>query len=157
MPRAHARALGEILHRQLCDEIFARPGQDRAEAAGRRLEFEQRGKLRLSATAAMIEYELPRGLLDDRLAMILSHHRKRQIDTGGDSSGTPDLTVAHEDLVGLELHLRIGRKKLARVLPVRRGALAIEKARLGKHEGSGANAGDARTAARDCADEIADA
>ena len=52
--RAKCRALmpallGEVLHRQRRVEMFARPGKQRLEAPGRRLQFQQRRELRLAA------------------------------------------------------------------------------------------------------------
>ena len=82
MPRTHAGLLGEILHRERRIEMFARPGQQRPEAAVRRLQFQQRGELRLAAAAAVIEHELPGGLLRDLVAVIFRDHRQRQIDAG---------------------------------------------------------------------------
>ena len=115
----------------------------------RRLQFQQRRELRLAAAAAMIEHELARGLLRDLVAVILRDHRERQIDAGGDAGRAPDIAVAHEDAVGLELHLRIGGEKLPRALPMGGGAAAVEQAGFGEHEGAGADAGDADAALGD--------
>ena len=82
MPRTHAGLLGEILDRQRRIEMLARPGQQRPEAAVRRLQFQQRGELRLAAAAAVVEHQLLRGLLRDLVAVIFRDHRQRQIDAG---------------------------------------------------------------------------
>src|SRR6202035_3267612 len=106
-------------------------------------QFEQGGELRLPAAPAVIEHELPRGALDDPIAIILRDHREREVDAGGDPGRTPDVAVAHEDLVGLELHLRVAGEKLPRAIPVRGGALAVEQAGFREHEGARAHAADA--------------
>ncbi len=146
MPRTHAGLLGHVLDRQRRVEMLARPGQQRPEAAVRRLQFQQRGELRLAAAAAVIEHELARGLLRDLVAVILRDHRQRQIDAGADPGRGPDVAVADEDAVGLQLHLRIGVEKMPRALPVRGGAAAVEQAGLGEDVGAGADAGDADAA-----------
>src|SRR5258708_29101610 len=79
----------------------------------------------------MIQYELPRGLLHDLLAVILGYHGERQIDAGGDAGRTPDIAVAHEGAVGLELDVRIGREEMPRALPMRGGAGAGAQGGLG--------------------------
>ena len=85
-----------------CSRAQANSGPNRPE---RRLQFQQRGELRLAAAAAVVEHELARGLLRDLVAVILRHHRQRQIDAGGDAGRTPDIAVADEDPVGLQLYL----------------------------------------------------
>ena len=146
MPRAHAGLFGEVFHRQRCIEMFARPDQEFSEAAARRFQFQQRRELRLAAAAAVIEHELARGLLRDLLAKILGHHGERQIDAGSDAGRTPDVAVADEDLVRLQLHLGIGGKKMRCTPPMRGGAAAVEQAGFGKDVGAGADAGDADAA-----------
>src|SRR5439155_26003582 len=101
------------------------------------------GELRLAAAAAVIEHELPRGLLRDVIAEILRDYRQRQVDAGGDPRRTPDVAVAHENPVGLQFYSRIGRQEMPGALPVRGGASAVEQAGFGKDVGSGADAGDA--------------
>ena len=146
MPRAHAGTIGQVLHRQRRVEIFARPGQQRAEPAVRRLQLQQRGELRLAAAAAMIEHELARGVLRDLLAMVLHDHGQRKVDPGGDAGRTPDVAVTHENAVRLELDVRIGAEKLPRALPMRGGALAIEQTGRCEDEGAGTDTGDAGAA-----------
>ena len=58
----------------------------------------------------------------------------------------PDVAVADEDAVGLQLHLRIGFEKMPRALPMRGGAAAVEQAGFGEDIGAGADAGDADAA-----------
>src|SRR5262245_60387197 len=106
MPRAHPGLLGEIVDRQPRVEMLTRPGEQRSEAAGWRLQFEQGGELRLAAAAAVVEHELPRSLLHDLVAVILRHHRKCEIDAGGDAGRAPEIAVTHEDAVRLEPDLR---------------------------------------------------
>ena len=132
---------------------LARPGQQRPEPAVRRLQFQQRGELRLAAAAAVIEHQLLGGLLRDLVAVIFRDHRQRQIDAGRYAGGRPDVAIADEDAVRLELHLRIGFEKMPRALPMRGGAAAIEQAGLGEDIGAGADAGDADAALRHGAHE----
>ncbi len=94
----------------------------------------------------MIEHELARGLLRDLVAEILRYHRQRQIDAGGDPGRTPDVAVADENPVGLQLHLGIGGEKMPGAPPMRGGAAAVEQAGFGKNVGAGANAGEAYAA-----------
>src|SRR6185437_7296762 len=97
----------EIVHGELFVEMLTRPGEQGRKTAGRRLQFQERGELRLPAAAAMIEHELARGLLRNLLAKILGNKRERQIDACGDAGRAPDIAVAHENPIGLQLHLRI--------------------------------------------------
>src|ERR1700730_10691353 len=101
----------------------------------------------------MIKYELARGLLRDLLAKILRGHCQREIDAGADPGRGPDVAVAHEDLVGLEFHLRIRSDEMPGALPVRGGAAAVEQAGFGKDINPGAAAGDADAAPRHGAHE----
>ena len=94
----------------------------------------------------MIEHELARGLLRDLVAEILRRHRQRQIDAGADPRRTPDIAVADENPVGLQLHLGIGGQKMPGALPMRGGAAAVEQAGFGEDVGAGADAGDADAA-----------
>src|SRR6478672_6910945 len=126
MPRAYAGLLGQILDGERRIEMLARPTQQRSEAAARRLQFQQRGELRLAAAAAVVEHKLARGLLRNLVAEILNCHCERQIDAGGDPRRAPDVAVADENPVGLDLHLRIGAEKMPGAPPMRCGATAIE-------------------------------
>jgi hypothetical protein len=85
--------------------------------------------------------------------MILRDHRQRQINAGGDARRGPDVAVAHEDLVRLELDLRVARNEMAGALPVRGSALAVEQPGFGEDVGAGADAGDADAALCHAADE----
>src|SRR5262245_29560399 len=112
MPCAHAGAVSEIIDRESRAKVLARPGQERPEAPRRRLQLQELRELRLAAAPAMIEHELARGLLHDLLAVIFADHGEREIDAGGDARRAPDVAVAQEDAVGLELHIGIGCEKL---------------------------------------------
>src|SRR6516225_9020309 len=125
MPRAHAGALGEILHRQGCVEMLARPGEQRTETAVRRLQLQERRKLRLPAAAPMIEHELACGVLRDLLAMILGDHRERKVDAGGYAGGCPHIAIAGEYPVRLELDLGVAHDEIPRTAPMCRGAAAV--------------------------------
>ncbi|MEY9481254.1 hypothetical protein ABH981_005467 [Bradyrhizobium ottawaense] len=80
--------------------------------------------------------------------MVLGDHRERQIDARRNSCRRPDIAVAGEDLVRLELHLRIARDEIARPPPMRGGAAAVEQPRLGQHIGARADARHAHAAPR---------
>ena len=41
MPRTHTGAFGQVVHRERMIEMLARPGQQRREPTGRRLQFQQ--------------------------------------------------------------------------------------------------------------------
>ena len=110
--------------------------------------------MRLAAAAAVIEHELPRGLLRDLVAIVFRDHRQRQIDAGRYAGRGPDVAIAHEDAVGLELHLRIGFQKMPRPLPVRGGAPAVEQAGFREDVGAGTDAGDPDAALRHGAHEV---
>src|SRR3982074_2109311 len=153
MTRTHAGLFGEVLDRQWRIEMLARPAEQRSEAPGRRLQFQERGELRLAAAAAVVEHELPRSFLRDLLAEILRDKRQRQIDAGGDPRRTPDVAVADENPVGLQLHLGIGIKKMPGALPMGGGTATVEQTCFGEDIGAGANAGDADAALCHSADE----
>jgi len=82
----------------------------------------------------------------DLVAEILRYHRQRQIDAGGDPGRTPDVAVADENPVGLELHLGIGDEKMPGAAPMRGGAAAIKQPGFGEDVGAGADAGEADAA-----------
>src|SRR3982074_498295 len=76
------------------------------------------------------------------VAKILRHQRQRQIDAGADPGRTPDIAVADENPVGLQLYLGIYADKMRGALPVRGRAAAIEHARFGEDIGARADTGD---------------
>ena len=85
MPRAHAGAVGQMLHVQWGMEVLAHPGQQRTETAIRRLQLQQGRELRLAAAASVVHDKLPRSVLRHCVTMILSDHRQRQVDPGRDA------------------------------------------------------------------------
>ena len=70
MPRAHAGLLGEVLHVSGASRC-SRAQLSSGRSARRRLQLQQRGELRLTAAAAVMEHELAGGLSRDLLAEIL--------------------------------------------------------------------------------------
>jgi hypothetical protein len=74
MPRTHAGLISQILDRQWRIEMVAHPDQQRPETTVRRLQFQQRGELRLAAATVVVDNKLARGVLRDTLAKILRHH-----------------------------------------------------------------------------------
>ena len=67
---------------------------------------------------------------------------------GGDAGRRPDVAVAHEDRVGVDLDVGVAARELGAGGPVRRRAAAVEQAGLGEQEGAGADRGDPARAPR---------
>lgn len=75
-------------------------------------------------------------------AQVVLHERERQVHTGGDAGGGPDVAVLHEDRVGVHPHggVRLGEEVAP--LPVGGGPPAVEQAHRGEQERAGAHGGD---------------
>ena len=105
-----------------------------AKRPARALHLQQRRELGLSSRAAVIDHQLLRRALRDRLAEVLADQRQCQIDPGADAGSGPELPRAHEDAVGLQLHVGEGAPKAFREAPVGGGRHALEQARGGEQE-----------------------
>jgi hypothetical protein len=105
------------------------------------------------ARAAVIDDEMLRRALGDRLAEILGDERQREIDAGGDAGRGPHIAVADKDAVGFDTDLRIGARQFAGARPMGGGAAPVEQPGGGENKGAGADAGDAPGAERGSADK----
>ena len=76
--------------------------------------------------------------------------RQREIDARGHAGRGPDRTVDDEDAVFLHLHLRKPRLQIARVIPVRGGAPAVEQTCFGQNEAPVQVAATRRCRSRAC-------
>lgn len=65
--------------------------------------------------------------------------REQQIDAGGDTGRGPHVAVPEEDLVRLDLHVRVPPGELVAGLPVAGDPTATETPRGGEDERSGAD------------------
>ena len=126
--------------------------EQRREPAAGPIRLEQRRELRLPAGPAVIDHELLRGTLGDRLAEILGDQRQREIDAGGDAGRGPDRAVADENAVGLDADAGDRRGRTRRRGPMRGRAPAVEQPGRSKDEGARADARDPPRSARGGAD-----
>ena len=117
VPRAHGGAVGEALDGQRLGEMRAHPLDQLDEAAGPPAQFHERRELRLAAGPALVDDELLRRPAGDVGAEIVLDEGQRQIDAGGDAGRGPDIAVADEDAIGVQLDLRIAAAEVVRAAP----------------------------------------
>jgi hypothetical protein len=135
VPRAHGGTVGEAFHRQRFREMRAHPLDQFHKAAGSPTHLHQPRELRLAARPSLMHDELLRGVACDLRAEIVLDEREREVDTGRDARGGPDLAIADEDAIGLECHVRIAPPEMLRAAPVRRRAAAVQPSGLGQEKG----------------------
>src|SRR5579863_3606989 len=102
------------------------PVMQRAEPVVGGLQRQGSAELRLSAGAPEENDEVAGNGECYGAAEVLFHERQRQIDPGGHPRRSPNWTVTYEDRIGFDMH---GRKALSQpgaVLPVGRGAAAVQ-------------------------------
>ncbi len=128
--------------RQRRSEIALRIGQRALDAVGFGLQLQQRGKLRLAAGTPVVDHQLPSDGPGDVRAEILLDHGQREVDARSHPGRGPDRAVDDEDAVCLNLHLREASPQVARGVPVRRRAAAVEQPGFGEDERTGAGRGD---------------
>src|SRR5262245_44388548 len=97
--------------------------------------------LRLAASPAVIDHQLPGHRARHLRTEILLHHAKREIDPGAHSSRGPNGAVDDEDAVLLYVDRGETALQFARVGPVGRRTPAVQQARLAEDEGTGADRG----------------
>jgi hypothetical protein len=128
------RSFGQPLDGQIAAEIFAGIGQRALHAIRTRIHIEQGGELRLPAAAPLIQHELARNSSRRLRPEIAFDDRKREIDTCAHARRGPDLPIDDIDAVFIQRDIRILLPEIARVIPVRGRAFAIEQTRGGEHE-----------------------
>ncbi|MNI59210.1 hypothetical protein D3C73_1143610 [compost metagenome] len=57
-------------------------------------------------------------VLGDFLAMVIGHHREREVNAGGNAPRSDEVTVLHENLIGLHLRFRKSLDQPLGVMPV---------------------------------------
>ena len=103
------------------------------------LQGQRRAELRLAARALQEDDEMAGHRQGELAAEILLDQRQRQIDSGGDAGRGPDVAVADEDRIGLQVHGGKAAGEFGAAPPVRHGATAIEQAGGGQQEGAAAD------------------
>src|SRR5580658_11349440 len=73
----------------------------RVAVGGGRLGFERRAELRLPAGAIEKDDEMSRDLHRDLSPKVFLHHRKAEIDSGGDPGRSPNPVITHIDWIGV--------------------------------------------------------
>src|SRR5579864_5622411 len=94
-------------------EIFLGIDQCVLNSVGLGCHIEQRGMLRLPASAAMMNDQL---LCDGtgRLASkVFLSHSQGEVYSGGHPSRSPNISINNEDAIFFHLHIRISRLKVA--------------------------------------------
>ena len=157
MTRTHVRARGHRLHGVLAGHVLDDLALDLAQrlALGL-LGGERRAELRLAAGTAQEEHEVARDRERRLPVEVPLDERQREVHAGGHAGRRPDIAVADEDRLGVDLDAGVQARKGGRGRPVGRGAAAVQEPGLSENEGAGAHRGGAAGAgggARDPADE----
>ena len=97
------------------------------------------GVLGLAARAAQVHHQVTRDAHRGRVAEVVLDQREREVDAGRHARRGVVAAGLDEQRVGVEADGRVGARHLGRVLPVRRGATAVEQAARGERVDAGAH------------------
>src|SRR5262245_22059140 len=147
--RAHPRATRERGYRQVLGRVVGDEGLEVAErVALGELPTELGAELRLPARPAQEQDEPARDFERYSSPEVFVHEIQGEIDAGGHAGGRAYRAFPDEDRVLLHADARVATGQLVAGRPVRGGAAAIQKARLGEEEGARAGRGDPARASR---------
>jgi hypothetical protein len=142
--RADAHAFGEAVDGEVFAKMFEHPDLQLAKGLrGDGLAGEHVAVLRLSAGTYKEHDELAGDGERGFVAVVLFDEGKGEVDAGGDAGRGVDGAIAEEDGVGLDLDGGEVAGEAVAEVPVSDCMTAIEEARGGEGEGSGADGGDA--------------
>ena len=142
--RAHVRLRSHGLDRMLGGDIVDDQPLDFAQRLSSRLLSGKRGaELRLVAGAAQEQHQMTGDHQRGVAIEILLHERQREVHPRGNAGGGPDVAVAQEDRVWVDVHTGMQPRELRSGRPVRGGSAALEQPGARKQKGSRADRGRA--------------
>ena len=111
--------LGESGHGQGLVEVIGQPGERVANRVGLGvLSGQQREELSLPAGSPQVHDQLAGDLGADMTAMIIGHQGEGEVDTGGDTGGGPDVSVADVDGIGVHADFGVRPSQQLALRPV---------------------------------------
>ena len=132
---AHLRAGREARRPEVLVEV---PGDPALQVAQRALGggpcAQPGAELRLAARAVQEDDEVAGDAQRGLGTVVVLDERQGEVDARGHAGRGPDVAVADPDRLAVDLDPRMAARERVAPCPVRRGAAAVEQARLGEHE-----------------------
>jgi hypothetical protein len=126
LARAQARYFGQLLDRQIPRQISPGVLKCVLHAIGLRVHLEEGGVLRLPTGSTLVYHHCPRRFARLLGTQVALHQHEREVYACGHSGRCPDLAVADEYAIHLNVRIGVPGLKLLSVTPVGGGAATVQ-------------------------------